>query len=210
MADQKSAGPTRHGRVRRALGWRPSSQTRLWIRRLVTPLAVLAALAYVLVDVCFLPLVRPFATRMGRWSAFQALGRFIDRLGPRTTLVLFLVPLIVLEPAKPLGALLIAQGKTRLGILLIVAAEIVKLLTVERLFQRSRHKLLTIRWFARVHGWIVGWIDRLKALPAWRAVVAVARGVRAVAVPVLSAAWRHAARSMALARERRRYRRQDR
>ncbi|TWB17150.1 hypothetical protein FBZ89_1111 [Nitrospirillum amazonense] len=202
MPDQKP-----HGRVRRALGWRPSPQARLWLRRLLTPLAVAAALAYVLVDVCFLPLVRPFANRMGRWSPFQALGRFIDRLGPRTTLVLFLVPLVVLEPAKPLGAFLIAQGKTRLGILLIVAAEVLKLLTVERLFQRSRHKLLTIRWFARVHGWIVGWIDRLKALPAWRAVVALAKGIRAILAPVLSAAWRQAARSAALARERRRYRR---
>ncbi|MEA1650837.1 hypothetical protein UAJ10_17665 [Nitrospirillum sp. BR 11164] len=202
MPDQKP-----RGRVRRALGWRPSPQARLWLRRLLTPLAVVAALAYVLVDVCFLPLVRPFANRMGRWSPFQALGRFIDRLGPRTTLVLLLVPLVVLEPAKPLGAFLIAQGKTRLGILLIVAAEVLKLLTVERLFQRSRHKLLTIRWFARVHGWIVGWIDRLKALPAWRAVVALAKGMRAILAPALSAAWRQAARSAALARERRRYRR---
>ncbi|WP_049974052.1 hypothetical protein [Azospirillum sp. B4] len=209
MPDREPGGRKPGGRVRRALGWRPSPQARQWARRLLTPLAVAAALLYVLVDVCFLPLVRPFAARMGRWSPFQALGRLIDRLGPRTTLVLFLVPLVVLEPVKPLGAFLIAQGKTRTGILLIVGAEVLKLLTVERLFQRSRHKLLTIRWFARVHDWAVGWIDRLKALPAWRLVVSTAHGVRAVATPLLAAAWRRALRSVALARERRRYRRSE-
>ncbi|MBB6250278.1 hypothetical protein [Nitrospirillum iridis] len=208
MPDREPAG-RKPGGIRRALGWRPSPRARLWIRRLLTPLAVVAALLYVLVDVCFLPLVRPFAAWMGRWSPFQALGRLIDRLGPRATLVLFLVPLIVLEPVKPLGAFLIAQGKTRTGLLLIIGAEVLKLLTVERLFQRSRHKLLTIRWFARVHGWIVGWIDRLKALPAWRVVVGIGHGVRAVAAPVLLMVWRQVLRSVAMARERRRYRRRD-
>ncbi|MDE1147884.1 MAG: hypothetical protein PW843_14875 [Azospirillaceae bacterium] len=197
------------GRIRRAFRWRPSAGTRAWTRRLLMPLAVVAALAYVLVDFCFLPLVRPLSTRMGRWSPFQALGRLIDRLGPKTTLVLFLVPLLVLEPVKPLGAFLIAQGKTRLGISLIVGAEVLKLLTVERLFQRSRHKLLTIRWFARLHGWIVGWLDRLKALPAWRLVVGIVRGVRSIAAPILAAAWRRALRSLALWRERRRYQRRE-
>jgi hypothetical protein len=40
---------------------------------------------------------------------FYALAAWLASLGPYPTLVLFLVPVIILEPFKPVGAYLFAQ-----------------------------------------------------------------------------------------------------
>lgn len=44
-------------------------------------------------------------------------------------------------------------------------------------FAMSRDKLLTIAWFAWIHGLVTGWLAWLKALPAW---VVAARWARAI------------------------------
>lgn len=154
---------------------------REWRRRLavrvVRLLAGIAALVYVLLDVVMLVAVRPLAHRLAALPWFQRLGTLVDRLGPRATLALLLVPLVVLEPAKPVGAYLVAQGHAASGLALIVVAEVIKLTTVERLYARSRDKLLTIAWFARLHGWAKAKLDWVRATPIGRVVVAVSGGV---------------------------------
>lgn len=161
-------------------GWR-----RRLAARCLRVLATLAGILYFLIDVCMLAAVRPLAHRLAQWQGFIWLGRQVDRLGPRTTLVLFLVPLLVLEPAKPVGAYLVAEGHTLSGILLIVAAELLKILTVERLFHRSRDKLLSIAWFARLHDWLAGWLNRARATAGWRYAAAVAAWVVRFVHPIL-------------------------
>jgi hypothetical protein len=79
------------------------------------------------------------------------------------------VPLIILEPVKPLGTYLIATGHFRNGVAVIVIGEILKVVVVERLFQINREKLLSIPAFAWVYYLVIGWLDWLKQLPAWQA-----------------------------------------
>lgn len=62
---------------------------------------------------------------------------------------LFAVPLIILEPVKPIAAYLIATGQIAAGITVLAAGEILKVI-IERLFKLCRRKLLNIPLFARV------------------------------------------------------------
>ena len=64
------------------------------------------------------------------------------------TLALFLIPLILLEPVKPLSAYLVASGQFKLGMSVVVVGEILKITVVERIFYIGRDKLMTIKAFA--------------------------------------------------------------
>jgi hypothetical protein len=83
---------------------------------------------------------------------------------------LFLIPLILLEPVKPLSAYLVASGQFKLGMLVLVVGEILKITVVERIFHIGREKLLTIKAFALVYNFVWGWLTWIQALPSWQAV----------------------------------------
>jgi hypothetical protein len=85
------------------------------------------------------------------------------------TLALFLVPLIILEPVKPVGIYLIASGHSRYGVLVLSVGEVLKILIVERIFQVGRDKLMTIPAFAWAYNFVIGWLQWMKALPPWQA-----------------------------------------
>jgi len=156
-----------------------SKPARRLLKRLSTPVVVLAAALYFLIDAVFLALLRPLAVRLARLPVFVRVMAWVATLGPYPTLVLFLVPIVLLEPVKPIGAYLIGTGHVIGGLVLLAVAELLKVTIVERLFHMSRDKLLTIRWFAWLYVHVTHWLDWLKALPAWQAVVRRARRVKA-------------------------------
>src|SRR5262249_47991611 len=80
------------------------------------------------------------------------------------------VPLAVLEPAKPIGLYLMASGHFVHGVVVIAGAELLKIVTVERIYHIGRPKLMTIPAFARSHDFVAGWLDWFRALPPWQAV----------------------------------------
>jgi hypothetical protein len=69
------------------------------------------AVAYFLIDAFFVLLVRPIGRWLDRVPAFLRIAIRIKSLGPYPSLFLFIVPLIVLEPFKPLGLYLISTGR---------------------------------------------------------------------------------------------------
>jgi hypothetical protein len=77
---------------------------------------------------------------------------------------------VVLEPAKPLGAYLIATGHVVYGITLVGVAEVLKIAVVERLFHFSRDKLMKIAAFAWAYNWLMVWLGYLRNQPLWQAV----------------------------------------
>jgi len=104
---------------------------------------MLAAI-YFLVDAIFMTVVRPFANRIAEHWTFGNLRAWIVSLRPYPTLALFAVPLIVLEPVKPVAAYLAGTGHIAMGLIVFVVAEVLKLVLVERLFSVSRDKLISI------------------------------------------------------------------
>jgi hypothetical protein len=132
-----------------------------------TIFAVVAFL-YFCIDALFLSILRLFAANLCRLPGVDRLGRWIASLGPYPTLILFLVPLVVLEPVKPVGVYLIGSKRIVSGVLVLVAGEMLKITLVERLFHLSRDKLLSIPAFAWCHGIVTGWLAMLRALPIWQ------------------------------------------
>ena len=161
---------------------------------LLRPVVSAAALLYFLIDLVVFGAIRPFAAWVGGWRIFSWVARWVAGLGPYPTLALFVIPLVVLEPAKPVGVYLIGTGHAVDGVLVIGIAEVLKITLVERLFRMSRDKLLTIPAFAWVYVRVVRWVGWLKAQPAWQAMLRVARrvkeGARSMARTLREWAWR--------------------
>jgi hypothetical protein len=150
------------------------------LHTLLRPVWVCAAILYFLFDAIFVGLLAPLVSRIARAPIFRPLTAWILGLPPWPTLILFLVPIIALEPAKPVGAYLVATGRPGLGILVLVLAEITKITVVERLYHLSRDKLLTIPIFARVHDIVVRVLAAIRAIPAVAATLAALARLREV------------------------------
>src|ERR1700737_1739282 len=112
---------------------------RLW----KTPLFLLAA-AYFLLDGLFSYVTRPVAAWLGRMHMFERTRRWIVSLRPYPSLALFAVPVIILEPVKPLAGYLVATGHLVAGAITFFVGEVLKLTCVKRLFELNRTKLLSL------------------------------------------------------------------
>jgi len=89
-------------------------------------------------------------------------------LGRYPTLALFIIPVIILEPAKPLAAYLSATDRVMSGLIVLGIAELLKLVLVERLFCISRDKLMSIPAFAWCYAKFQQVVSWIKSLGAWR------------------------------------------
>jgi hypothetical protein len=151
------------------------------VKRALTPFVVVLATLYFVIDALFLLLVRPLADWIGRQAIFPRLRAWIQSLGPYPTLALFLIPLIILEPVKPVAAYLATQGHYTRSIAVLVVGEILKVTIVERLFHVGRPKLLMIPAFARTYNYLMAWYAWFEALPPWQAVRRYVQAIKAQA-----------------------------
>jgi hypothetical protein len=113
-------------------------------------------------------IVRPLADWLSERRIFCGLKSWIISLRPYPTPALFALPLILLEPAKPLAAYPVATGRVIAGLCVFAAGELLKLVIVERLFAVSRQKLMSIPAFAWVYGQYRQIMTRLEATAVWR------------------------------------------
>jgi hypothetical protein len=116
---------------------------------------------YFIADVVFEAVARPLSAWIGRLEILRPVNAWIAGLRPYPALALFSVPVVILEPVKPLGAFLVSAGHVMEGTLTIAVGEILKITLVERLFRLTRDRLMQIPMFAvlyghwiRFHGWI--------------------------------------------------------
>ena len=83
----------------------------------------------------------------------------VASLPPSAALLLFIIPVIIVQPIKLLTLWLIVRGHLLLGGLGFLAIKIVGFGAIAFLFDLTRDKLLTIRWFAWSYGrvlWLRG------------------------------------------------------
>lgn len=85
----------------------------------------------------------------------QRLARMLERLPPPVVLLVFLIPLAIIEPLKFLGIWMITHHHMILGILAFVAAKMAGLGVTAFLFEITRTKLLSMRWFERFYEWVL-------------------------------------------------------
>ena len=148
----------------------PSMKYGKILKVVFRPLVLVAAAIYFVIDGVILAVLRPLLKRIAHLKLFRFIAVWIESLGPYPTLLVFLIPLILLEPVKPVSAYLIASGHFVSGVLALVLGEVLKILIVERVFRIGRPKLMTIQAFAKTYDFVIGWLTWLQALPPWQAV----------------------------------------
>jgi hypothetical protein len=156
------------------------------IAKAFKPIVVVFAALYFLIDAIFFSLIRPLGTWLSKLPIFRWVGRWIRSLGPYPTLALFALPLIVLEPVKPVGLYLIASGNVIDGTVLIGVGEIAKITIVERIFHAGRDKLMTIPAFAWSYERVMSLRAYLETLAVWQAMLKAGRAIKETARRILA------------------------
>jgi hypothetical protein len=127
------------------------------------------AMAYFVVDGVFSLLTRPIAEWIANKRILERTRRWIVALPPYPSLALFAVPVVMLEPAKPLAAYFLGTGQFFAGAVTFITAEVLKLTLVERLFHLNREKLLSIPVFAWAYQYWRQMMDVIESMEVWRA-----------------------------------------
>jgi len=138
------------------------------MKRLLKFLGYVLVTIYFVADLAFESVARPFSAWLGRLHILQPVYRWIARLRPYPALALFSVPVVILEPVKPIGAFLMAAGHVMSGILTIAAGEVLKITLVERLFHLTRDRLMQIPAFAFLYRQWMRFRDWVRSSEIWR------------------------------------------
>jgi hypothetical protein len=138
------------------------------VNRILRSVIFMLANIYFLVDAIFMTVARPVAGRIAAHWIFENLRARIVSLGPYPTLALFSVPLIILEPVKPVAAYLAGTGRVTTGVIVLVVGEVLKLVLIERLFSVSRDKLISVPSFAWAYGKYVQAQEWLQSFKGWQ------------------------------------------
>jgi len=167
-----------HAGVKLKPKFRLSVRGRVIVKRILKPVTYILAVIYFLVDAVFMAVTRPISRWIGRHFEFKRLRAWIRSLPPYPSLALFSVPVIILEPIKPVAAYLVATGQFLSGAATFIVGELLKLVLVERLFHLTRDKLMRIPAFAWSYGKYAAAKAWLQATEAWRAIRALARAAK--------------------------------
>jgi len=102
-------------------------------------------------------------TELGRWLRdrlpFEQLKRWVaaivERMPAWLALVLFIIPVIVVEPLTVVSVYLIAKGQVVLGTLGYILVKVLGFGLIAFLFDLTRDKLMTFRWFVWVYDRVI-------------------------------------------------------
>jgi hypothetical protein len=148
------------------------------VNRVLKPVTYLLAAVYFLVDAVFIVVAEPVSNWMARHLMLRNLLAWIRSLRPYPSLALFSVPVIILEPVKPVAAYLAATGQIVSSVLTLTVGEILKLVLVERLFHLTRDKLMKIPAFAWAYDKFRQAKAWLEATEAWRTIRSLSNAAR--------------------------------
>ena len=118
------------------------------MKQILRPVTYALAALYFLVDAAFMAIAKPISDWLAGHVVLRRLRAWIRSLRPYPSLALFSVPVIMLEPVKPVAAYLAATGQMVSSVVTLIVGELLKLVLVERLFSLTRDKLMKIPAFA--------------------------------------------------------------
>ncbi|MCK1715615.1 MULTISPECIES: hypothetical protein [unclassified Bradyrhizobium] len=148
------------------------------MKRILKPVTYILAGIYFLIDALFMAVAAPISRWVARHLELKRLRAWIRSLPPYPSLALFSIPVIILEPIKPVAAYLAATGQVVSGAVTFIVGELIKLVLVERLFNLTRDKLMRIPAFAWAYTKFTEAKAWLQATEAWRVIQALSRAAR--------------------------------
>ena len=85
-------------------------------------------------------------------AAFKrGVAAFIARLPPYAVLVVFGLPVLIIEPFKLAGIYLLTHHHLFLGVLVFIAAKLLAVAIIAFMFELCKDKLMQISWFPRFY-----------------------------------------------------------
>jgi hypothetical protein len=148
------------------------------VKRILRPVTFGLAALYFLADAAFMAIAKPISDWLARHVVLRRLRTWIRSLRPYPSLALFSVPLIMLEPVKPVAAYLAATGQILSSVVTLIVGELLKLVLVERLFSLTRDKLLKIPAFTWAYTKFREAKEWLKNTEAWQTIRAISKAAR--------------------------------
>jgi hypothetical protein len=115
------------------------------------------------------------------WTRFkQAFVGLVDRLPMPIVLLIFLVPLAIVEPLLTLSVIAMAMGYFVLGLVAYIILKVVGFGLIAVIFDLTKHRLLTVPWFARAFDKVMVFHDYAHKIvaPYRHAAVALLRQLR--------------------------------
>jgi hypothetical protein len=124
------------------------------MRKLMRPVLILLAIIF-LIEAWLWEKLEPIVERIVAFIPLErmkaAIARWISRLPPALTLLVFAVPMVLSVPFKLLGLWFLASGQFIAAASVIVAAKFVTLGVTAFIFDVTRDKLLQLAWFRRLY-----------------------------------------------------------
>ena len=112
---------------------------------------------------------------------------------PRWALFTFLLPSLILIPAKLIGLHAIASGHWLLGSAVFVLAKLLGMALFSRIFNLTRPALMQLAWFARLYAFVMYYRDRIHAyLDNWPAYQRIKQRIKTLIASIKSAFKRKA------------------
>lgn len=145
----------------------PVRPRSLWRRRLQRALLMVLAVGFLIeawLWAKMAPVIRWVAGLLPFERLKQAIGHWAHRLPPYGALVLFVVPLILIEPINILALWFYAHKHFVLGSLCFLVAKLVGVGLMAFLFEACQAQLRAIGWFSRLCDIIIAanaWAHRL-------------------------------------------------
>ena len=148
------------------------------MKRVLKPITYFLVALYFLADAAFMAIAKPISDWFAKHVVLRRFRGWIRSLRPYPSLALFSVPVIMLEPVKPVAAYLAATGQMVSSVVTLIVGELLKLVLVERLFSLTRDKLLKIPAFAWAYTKFREAKAWLKNTEAWQAIRAISQAAR--------------------------------
>ena len=154
---------------------------RKLIKWLLVPFAWTAAIVFLIEEAIW----DWTAARMAQFGAVRfvhAVERRIAAQPPRWALFTFLLPSLILIPAKLIGLHAIATGHWFIGSSVFVLAKIAGMALFSRIFNLTRPALMQLAWFARLYAKVMYYRNRIHDyLEHWQAYQLVKQRIHALA-----------------------------
>ena len=88
--------------------------------------------------------------RLIPWTRFkQAFAVVVDFLPAPVVLLIFLVPLLIIEPLLTVCVVAIAMGYVVTGVIAWILLKLLAIALIPAIFDLTQHKLMTMPWFVR-------------------------------------------------------------
>lgn len=136
---------------------------------LLAPFTWLAAIVFLIEEAIWDWTARLMA-RLGAVRLVHIIELRIAALPPRWALFTFLLPSLILVPAKLAGLHAMAAGHWLIGGSIFVLAKLAGMALFSRIFNLTRPTLLQLGWFARLYAKVMYYRNRIHAyLDRWQA-----------------------------------------